>query len=117
MSHRNWRFRIQDILDAVQLIIGYTENMTFEQFQKDQKTVDAVLQQLMIIGEAASHVPDETVVKAPDIDWKRIRGIRNVIVHEYFRVSKQIVWNTVEEDLPFIIGPLEKLLSSEDQDS
>ncbi|MCA1785491.1 MAG: DUF86 domain-containing protein [Desulfobacteraceae bacterium] len=116
MSHRNWQFRIQDILDAAQLIIRYTENMTFEQFQKDQKTVDAVLQQLMIIGEAASHVPDGAVIKSSDIDWKQIRGIRNVIVHEYFRVSKQIVWNTVKEDLPFIIEPLKKLLSSEDQD-
>ena len=114
MSHRNWRFRIQDMLDAVQVINEYTENMTFAQFQKDRKTVDAVLQQLMIIGEAASHVPDEKAVKAPHIDWKRIRGIRNVIVHEYFRVSKQIIWDTVTEDLPVIIDPLKRLLSSEE---
>jgi uncharacterized protein with HEPN domain len=67
----------------------------------------------MIIGEAAAHVPEETVSLAPDIEWHRIRGMRNIIVHEYFGVSERIVWDTVQDDLPGIVQPLKRLLSSE----
>ena len=67
MSHRNWKFRLQDISDAIQKIDRYVEGMRFEEFLKDEKTADAVIRQLTIIGEAASHIPEEISSLAPDI--------------------------------------------------
>ena len=84
MSHRHWKFRIQDILDAVQKIKSYTEGLSFDDFANDSKTMDAVIRQLTIIGEAASRVPEEITSTASTIPWSEIREMRNVVVHEYF---------------------------------
>ena len=67
MSHRNRKFRLQDISDAIQKIDRYVEGMRFEEFLKDEKTADAVIRQLTIIGEAASHIPEEISSLVPDI--------------------------------------------------
>ena len=109
---RQWRFRIQDILDGIRAIQEYTRGMTFSEFENDPKTVDAVIHRLMVIGEAAVHVPEEIAARAPDVEWYRMRGMRNVLVHEYFGVSRKILWDTVRGDLPRVVVPLETLLES-----
>lgn len=115
MSHRNWKFRLQDISDAIQKIDRYVEGMRFEEFLKDEKTADAVIRQLTIIGEAASHIPEEISSLAPDIPWRSIRGIRNIVVHEYFGVNMQILWKTVVKNIPDLNGKLKKLDTLLDQ--
>ncbi len=100
MSSRKWEFRIQDMLDSISKIEKYVEESTFEQFIIDEKTSDAVIRQLTIIGEAASHIPDNVTSKALDIPWRSIKGIRNVVVHEYFGVNFEILWQTVKHNLP-----------------
>jgi len=112
MSPRKQRFRIQDILEAIQAIQEYTLGMTFQEFKADPKTVDAVIRRLMIIGEAATHLEEGTINMAPEIQWRQVRGMRNIIVHEYFGVSERIIWDTVREDLPDIVEPLKWLLAS-----
>ena len=112
MSHRNWRFRIQDMLNAARKIEGYVEGMTFEGFTKDERTFDAVIRQLTILGEAASHVPDEIVSRTPEIPWFEIRGMRNVVVHEYFGVNTAIVWKTAVKNIPELLPLLERLLKN-----
>jgi len=107
---RDWRFRIKDMLDAIQTIQQYSRGLTYDEFIKDSKTVDAVIRRLMIIGEAASHIPEEIASKTTGIEWQRIRGMRNVIVHEYFGVSERIIWDTIQIDLPGIIQPLKMLI-------
>jgi uncharacterized protein with HEPN domain len=109
---REWRFRIEDILFAVYAIQKYIHGLTYDDFKKDAKTVDAVVRRLMIIGEAASHIPEEISSKVTAIDWRLIRGMRNVIVHEYFGISDKIIWDTIQEDLPGIIEPLQRLIDS-----
>lgn len=112
MSHRNSQFRIQDMLNAARKIEGYVEGMTFEGFSKDERTFDAVIRQLTILGEAASHVPDEIVSRTPEIPWFEIRGMRNVVVHEYFGVNTAIVWNTAVKNIPELLPLLERLLKN-----
>ena len=112
MSPRKQRFRIQDILDAIQAIQEYTLGMTFQEFKADPKTVDAVIRRLMIIGEAVTHLEEGTINMIPEIQWRQVRGMRNIIVHEYFGVSERIVWDTVREDLPGIVEPLKQFLAS-----
>ena len=110
MPSRSWQNRIRDILEAIAEIDCFTSGMTFEQFQADPKTVRAVLYDLAIIGEAIRSVPIEIEMQHPDIPWNEARGIRNIVLHEYFRVNLAIVWQTIQMDLPQLAMSLQQLL-------
>ncbi|MHB8782778.1 MAG: HepT-like ribonuclease domain-containing protein [Desulfobacteria bacterium] len=112
MPHRGWTFRVQDILDAIAAIRAYTETMEFSHFVADRRTVDAVIRNLTVIGEAAARVPDEICSITPDIPWEDMRAMRNFVVHEYFGVNDTILWDTVRRDLPDLEEPLTRLLQS-----
>jgi len=113
MPPRDWRFRIQDLLDAIESIRAYTEGMDFAAFQNDRKTVDAVVRNLTIIGEAAARVPEKAVCAYPDVPWAEMRAMRNLVVHEYFGVSDRILWDTVRANLPSLVAPLLTILNSD----
>ncbi len=109
---RNWKIRVEDILVCIGKIKSYTQNMTFEQFCVDEKTVDAVIRNFEIIGEAASHIPLKIQDKYPHLGWLEMRGMRNIIAHEYFGVSLSIIWHTAEHDLPMLEKDLLNLLDN-----
>jgi uncharacterized protein with HEPN domain len=109
---RELLFRIQDILDALEAIRSYTSGMAFSDFVADRRTVDAVIRNLAVIGEAASHIPAEVCADHPDIPWMDMRGMRNFVVHEYFGVSDAILWDTVTRNLPTLPELLERILES-----
>ena len=113
MSPRNWRMRVQDILDAIRKIQDYTRDATPDSLRADWKTVDAVVRNLTVIGEAARHVPAEVQARYPDIPWDDMRDMRNVVVHEYFRVSHPILWRTIRNNLPPLTEKLQALLEAE----
>jgi len=94
MSKRESKLLIEDIIDSGNKILDYTRNLSFENFLNDDKTIDAVIRNFEIIGEAANHLPDDFKDKHPDIDWNRIRGLRNRIVHNYFGIDYAIVWRS-----------------------
>ncbi len=102
MSPRKWRFRIQDMLNAARKRVAYVEGLTFEGFVRNEKTFDAVIRQLTMLGEAATHVPEEIVSRTSDIPWFEIRGMRNIVVHDYFGVNSRIVWGNGDEEYPGI---------------
>jgi uncharacterized protein with HEPN domain len=112
MPPRDWKVRIQDILDAITKIHKYTVGMNAKSFMADDKTVDAVIANITIIGEAASRVPPEVIEASPEIPWTVMRGIRNVVVHEYFGLNAQILWDTVQNDLPPLVPYLKRLLET-----
>lgn len=98
-----------DILDSAAKILNYTEGLSFEQFTTDGKTIDAVIRNFEIIGEAANRLPEEFKDRYPDIDWHRIRGFRNRIVHDYFGIDYSIVWLIKETFLPNMMMQLKSL--------
>jgi uncharacterized protein with HEPN domain len=108
---RNWSIRVADILACIEKIKTYTHGMTFEQFSIDGKTVDAVIRNLEIIGEAAGLIPQEIQEEHSEITWLEMRAMRNIIAHEYFGVSLPIIWRTIEQDLPTLAESLGKLLN------
>lgn len=110
MPLRDWKFRIQDILDAVRAVRKYTEGMEFKTFIEDRRTVDAVVRNLIIIGEAAVQVPEDICLKYPEVPWYDMRGMRNFVVHEYFKASDVVIWDTVQVDLPPLPTLLKKIL-------
>ncbi len=109
MSPRNWQLRIEDIVSAIANIQNYTQGMTFETFAKDGKTIDAVMHNIMVIGEAASRIPDDVVARFSHIPWDKMRAIRNVVVHAYFGIRKEILWQTLQGDLPPLFMQMKKL--------
>lgn len=113
MPSRDWSFRIQDILEAITAVLDYVAGTTFEDFVRDQRTIDAVVRRLTIIGEASNHVPEEVCLRNPHIPWADMRAMRNFVVHEYFGVSEQILWDTIHNDLPGIVEPLKRLIDRE----
>ena len=111
MSKRSTDLLIGDILDSVQKILNYTLGLTLEQFTADSMIVDAVIRNFEIIGEAANRLPEEFKDIHSEVDWHRIRGFRNRIVHDYFGIDYSIVWTIKEVFLPQVIEQLLKLRS------
>lgn len=111
MSFKDWRVRVEDIIEAMERIARYTEGMTAAQFCADDRTVDAVLRNLEIIGEAAKRIPFHVASRHPDIPWSRMNDMRNILVHEYHSVDPAIVFDAVRYDLPPLMAPLKGLLA------
>ena len=105
--------RIQDILHAITRVAECIEGMTFDTFAADERTIEAVQFNLIVIGEAARHVPDDFASKHPDVPWREMRGLRNVIAHAYFSVSLPVVWTTITVDLPPLVELLEAIRTAE----
>jgi len=102
MPSRTWLARIDDILEAIDKIERYTHGLDFAAWQNDEKTVDAVIRNFEVIGEASSHLPIEIQEQYEDVPWGMMKGIRNILSHEYFGVDLEILWKTVKEDLPIL---------------
>jgi len=100
MSKRPIDLLLNDIRNAIDRIEQYTENLTIEAFSKDQKTIDAVVRNLEIIGEAANRLPEDFKASLPNIEWRKVVGLRHRIVHEYFGIDIQIIWQILHKDLP-----------------
>ena len=109
MSKRDPGLLVGDILESAHKILDYTSGQSFEDFTKDSKTVDAVIRNFEIIGEAANRLPEEFKEHFPQIDWHRIRGFRNRVVHDYFGIDYSIVWTIKETFLPQMIAQLQPL--------
>ena len=113
MPSRDVRLRIQDILDAIAKIEAYTRGMTFDQFCNNNVVMDAVLMNFAIVGEAAGSVPVEIQDRYPDIEWRKMREMRHVLIHVYFKVSPKIVWDTIQVDLSPLVPRLVAVLQAE----
>ena len=109
MSKREPSLLIEDIIDSAQKILEYTHNLSFEEFTKDSKTIDAVIRNFEIIGEAANRLPEDFKDANSNIDWHRIRGFRNRIVHDYFGIDYSIVWEIKELFLSNLIVSMKSL--------
>ncbi len=97
---RDVRLYLQDILESISAIEEYTLPLTEEKFYGNRQTQDAVIRRLELIGEAAKNIGEETRCKYPDIPWKKIAGMRDVLVHEYFGVNLKRIWEVIKTDLP-----------------
>lgn len=110
MPHRSWELRVVDIVDAIEIVLDYTAGMTLEQFVSDRKTIDAVVRNFIIIGEAASHLPEDFIEKHAALPWREMRDMRNIAAHEYFGVDNMVVWETIQNNLPPLLPMLRKLI-------
>ena len=101
---RDPRVYLKDILEAIRRVGSYTESMDFVAFAKNDMAYDAVIRNLEVVGEAAGRVPEEIRAGSPEIEWRKIVALRNVLAHEYFGVHTKIVWDVIVDKL----APLER---------
>ena len=109
MPKRDPDLLIADMLAAIRKIERYTEGLDQGQFQQDEKTVDAVVRNLEIVGEATRQLPADFVTRFPKVPWRQMAGLRNRVVHDYFGLDLEIIWQIVRYDLPSLRVQLEDL--------
>jgi uncharacterized protein with HEPN domain len=106
---RDYRVSLDDILEAAEAIREFTAGMTFEEFRKDRRTSHAVIRDLEVIGEAAKNVPEEVRNRYPEVEWKRMAGLRDILSHHYFGVNVEIVWDIVQNKLPALVEQVRRM--------
>ena len=112
MSKRSDKLLLEDIMEAIENINLYTADFSQEQFLSDQKTKDAVVRNFEIIGEAANKISEDFSKKNLSIDWKGVIGLRNVLIHDYFGIDYNIVWNITKIFLPDFKSKLKSIIST-----
>lgn len=100
MPKRNVKLYLEDIVMAIDKIEHYVSGLSLVAFASDPKTVDAVVRNLEIIGEAVNQIPKSFLLKHPELPWKNMVEMRNKVIHEYFGIDEEILYQTVKEDLP-----------------
>ncbi len=108
---RAYRLYLRDIVEAAQFIEEQTQGLTYEAFVADEIRLKALLHNLMIIGEAAKHIPAEIRERAPGVPWAEISGTRDVIVHGYFGLDLPLLWHVVREEVTELRQQIEALLA------
>jgi len=107
---RDYKTYLEDILAAIAKIVQYIEGMSEQDLVVDQRTFDAVLRNLEIIGEAAKRIPEAVRTQASEIEWRKVAGLRDVLIHQYAAVDFAIIWDIVGNHLPQLQRSIETLL-------
>lgn len=108
---RDIRLYLDDIRESCEKILRYSCGLNFEQFVSNEKTFDAIVRNLEIIGEAAKHVPSEIRRRYPEVEWAKIAGLRDMVVHEYFGLDEDILWDVVQNRIPRLLDQIRQILS------
>jgi len=114
---RDYSAYLEHILDCISSIEEYTENLSYAEFLKDKKTIEAVIRNLEVIGEASTKISKSFREKYPDVPWKSMIGLRNILIHEYFGVDKDAVWGNIKKNLPELKKQIQSIIEEEDSQS
>jgi len=117
MSKRNIPALLQDILSEIDRIKKFTQGMDYQDFVKDEKTQYAVIRSLEVIGEAVKNVPESVKQVYKKIDWRKISGLRDILIHEYFGINLAILWDIVQNKVPDLLVKIEELLNKKSEDT
>jgi uncharacterized protein with HEPN domain len=110
MPKRNVRLYLDDIRTEIKNIEAYVSSVSFGEFAKNTMMIDAIVRNFAVIGEGAKNLPDEFKAAHSEIPWGQIMGMRNKVVHEYFGIDEEMIWKTIEHDIPVLKSLIEKLV-------
>ena len=110
---RNPCLFLEDIRGSCEKILRYSKGLAFKQFYSDEKTVDAVIRNIIIIGEAVKKLPDDLKFRHNTIEWRKIAGLRDIVVHAYFGIDEDILWDVVQNKIPALLNDIKMILESE----
>lgn len=97
---RDYKVYLEDILESINNIQEYTSGLSFPDLKKDKKTLHAIVRNLEVVGEAMKKIPEEVRCQYPEVEWKKIAGLRDILIHEYFGIDLEIIWDIVRNKLP-----------------
>ena len=109
MSERSFELLIDDITSCCSKILEYTTGMNFQNFENDSKTFDAVIRNFEIIGEASNRISENEKEKFENIDWHKLRGMRNRLIHDYEGINPELIWDTIQNRIPELLVELNKI--------
>lgn len=114
-KRRDFLLFLEDIMVCIEKLEKYTQGLTFQQFSKNEMAVDAVIRNFEVIGEAVKKIPKELKQKYPDVEWNEATGFRDVLIHDYFGIDLEAVWDTLKKNVPVFKEKLTRLLVCEKQ--
>lgn len=117
MKSRDYRDFLHDILEAVTDVESFIGDLTYDEFVKDRKTLNAVMRSVEVIGEATKNLPDKIKTEYKGVPWKRMAGMRDKIIHGYFGVDKKTLYRTAKEDIPPLKASIKKILKEQEKDA
>ena len=107
---RDFALFLEDIVAACDNILDFTRGMTFDDFQKDIKTIHAVVRNLEVMGEAVKRLPDDFKAQNKSVEWRAVAGLRDILIHEYFGVNNAVVWDIIINELPSFRDSVKRLM-------
>lgn len=107
---RDYKTFLEDIIDGINKIEKYIKDLNFEEFKNNDLIVDGVIRNLEVIGEAVKQIPEEIRVKYPNVEWKKIAGLRDILIHAYFGIDLETVWDIVKNKLPDLKDKISRML-------
>ncbi len=116
-NKKNIKLYLQDILDSSYAINDYVKNLDINEFKKDRKTYSAVIREFEIIGESVGKLPEAVKNRYPKVEWQDIKDFRNLLIHQYFGVDLDMVWNVIKDDLPLLVDTVRKILLHNELDN
>jgi len=116
MPKRDYKLFLTDIRDCANRILGYTMDKSFGEFIENQMLIDAVVRNLEIIGEATKNLPDTIRQRYPQVEWRKIAGLRDIVIHEYFGIDYEILWDIIQNKIPDLVVKIQEVLKKESGD-
>lgn len=112
---RTYDIYLQDIIEAIDRIESYVENTTRSQFESDRMRFDAVVRNLEVIGEAVKRVPNPIRENYPSVAWRKIAGLRDRLIHAYFDIDINIIWDVVQSELPILKSEVQRIIDEQNE--
>ncbi|MHA1386733.1 MAG: HepT-like ribonuclease domain-containing protein [Candidatus Helarchaeota archaeon] len=107
--HREYKLYIKDILKAINKIEKYTYKISFKDFIQDELRMDAVIRNLEVVDEAVKNIPEDFKYTQPEIEWKKITGLRDILIHAYFSIDFDILWDIIKNKIPKLKKDISKI--------